>query len=198
MKTFLVEAAGPPEQGTRVRPRAEVIVLRGAMVLVGKNHRGGYRGKYMIPGGGIGPAEDPAAAARRECREEIAALCEIEKQLGDKKYDWPDIYGGRNPSSLVDGHREWLEKEGLKGERTYTFLATYTGKSKGDGGPADDKYDQDLITLGEFRKWIESQEDSEPWMLARKTDLLSYVAEIEEAGKAAKDKAREAAKGDET
>ncbi len=51
---------------------AAAIVLRGGRVLVQTRPSGAWAGWWEFPGGGIEPGEDAAAAAVRECREELA------------------------------------------------------------------------------------------------------------------------------
>ena len=51
---------------------AAAIVLRGGRVLVQTRPSGPWAGWWEFPGGGIESGEDAAAAAVRECREELA------------------------------------------------------------------------------------------------------------------------------
>jgi len=54
------------------RPIAAAVVLRAGRVLVQTRAAGPWAGFWEFPGGGIEPGEDAAAAAVRECREELA------------------------------------------------------------------------------------------------------------------------------
>ena len=117
MSLFIMEETeSSPKKGSRVRYRAEVLVLKGKKLLVGRNPKPGPKGAYNIPGGGVAPSESPEEGATRECREEIHAGCKILRKLGEVRYDFPDVYGGRNPAELSEEHRTWLEKENQKAE----------------------------------------------------------------------------------
>ena len=50
----------------RLRDRATVVVVRDGKVLLVRGHSG----KFVMPGGGIDPGEQPIAAAARELQEE--------------------------------------------------------------------------------------------------------------------------------
>lgn len=60
---------------------AVVVEVDGAVVLGRRAIEPGY-GKWCLPGGFVNDDEDPAAAAVRECREEIGAAIEITSLLG--------------------------------------------------------------------------------------------------------------------
>jgi 8-oxo-dGTP pyrophosphatase MutT (NUDIX family) len=180
MFLFLQEKDEDDIKGRKVRSRAEVLVIKGAKLLVGKYDKSGPRGKYLIPGGGIGKSENERQAARRECREEISTICMLTTKLGKARYDWPDIYGGRDPKTLSADHIKWLENENLAAEIVHTYLAEYVGESTGEGGPADDKYEPIEITFKEFREWVSTQEDDQPWMKQRRDDLYKYIKMIED------------------
>ena len=64
------------------QPRAGIVIVREGMVLLVKQWRFLLRGdSWELPGGSIDPGEDPAAGARRECREESGIVCGAMKPL---------------------------------------------------------------------------------------------------------------------
>lgn len=162
-------------RGENIRPRAEVIVLKGGKILLGNHEERGY----MIPGGGIAPSEFPEAAARRECREEISTICKIVKLLGKKTYTWPTLYMGIPPENLDENHRNWLERNSIKQEVVYTYLAEYVSPVSAETGPADDKYEPIEVTMKQFRDFFKEKEATVEWQKKRKSDLMGYLEDIE-------------------
>jgi 8-oxo-dGTP diphosphatase len=65
--------AGAEAAPERSPPRriAAAVLLRDGLVLVQTRTEGPWAGYWEFPGGGLEPGEDEAAAAVRECREEL-------------------------------------------------------------------------------------------------------------------------------
>jgi ADP-ribose pyrophosphatase YjhB (NUDIX family) len=84
---------------------AVVVEFDGAVVLGRRAIEPGY-GEWCLPGGFVDQDEDPAAAALRECREEIGAEVELRGLLGVyhiPKTTAPSLVGIAYQGRLVDG-----------------------------------------------------------------------------------------------
>jgi 8-oxo-dGTP diphosphatase len=96
-----------------------VVVEVGERVLLGRRSIEPGKGLWCLPGGFVNDDEDPADAARRECREEIGAGVEITGLLGVyhiAKRSAPSMVGVAYRARLADGERpepgtEMLELE---------------------------------------------------------------------------------------
>ncbi len=73
---------------------AGVLLLRGREVLLVRRIMEPFTGTWSIPAGFVNAYEDPAAAARRECREETGLIVEID--------DLFDLLSGREHSRGAD------------------------------------------------------------------------------------------------
>ncbi len=58
---------------TKTRTGSYAVIIKDRKIALIKKARGGYKGKYDLPGGGIEHMETPLEALYRECREEIGA-----------------------------------------------------------------------------------------------------------------------------
>jgi 8-oxo-dGTP diphosphatase len=68
---------------------AAAVVLRAGRVLVQTRAGGPWAGFWEFPGGGIEPGEDAAAAAVRECREELALEVRALETLQSLEWAYP-------------------------------------------------------------------------------------------------------------
>lgn len=85
-----------------------VVVEVGDRVLLGRRSIEPGKGLWCLPGGFVNDDEDPADAARRECREEIGASVEINDLLGVyhiAKPSAPSMVGIAYRARLADGER---------------------------------------------------------------------------------------------
>lgn len=86
---------------------AVVVEADGGIVLGRRSIEPGY-GLWCLPGGFVNDDEDPAAAAVRECFEEISAAVEVTALIGVfhiAKTDAPSMVGIAYKGRLVDGAR---------------------------------------------------------------------------------------------
>lgn len=144
---FLIES----NQSKDYRKRAEVIIVKNDKIFVGVRKGN----KFMLPGGGIGPNEEPGDAAKREAVEELNInCCDLIKIGGPITITWPDIYGGEE--QMNDKHKMWLDRHQLLGHINQTFVGKFSTISKSDTGPKDDKYPRKLITTQRYIDQLES------------------------------------------
>ena len=76
------------------RPRrriAAAVLLRAGRVLVQQRTDGAWAGFWEFPGGGLEPGEDAAAAAVRECREELALELRAVAPLHEVEWEYPAV-----------------------------------------------------------------------------------------------------------
>jgi 8-oxo-dGTP diphosphatase len=80
-----------PQGGAGGAPRriAAAVVLRGGRVLVQTRPEGAWAGFWEFPGGGVEPGEDEAAAAVRECREELGLEVRALSTLHAVEWSYP-------------------------------------------------------------------------------------------------------------
>jgi ADP-ribose pyrophosphatase YjhB (NUDIX family) len=86
---------------------AVVVEVDGGIVLGRRSIEPGY-GLWCLPGGFVNDDEDPAAAAMRECLEEISAQVEISELIGVyhiAKTGAPSMVGISYRARLTDGER---------------------------------------------------------------------------------------------
>jgi 8-oxo-dGTP diphosphatase len=84
---------------------AVVVEVEGGIVLGRRSIEPGY-GLWCLPGGFVNDDEDPAAAAARECLEEISAVVELGGLIGVyhiPKTDAPSMVGIAYRGRLADG-----------------------------------------------------------------------------------------------
>ena len=60
--------------------------LRGRWLVAAIRPAGKAQGVWALPKGGVGPGEDPAAAAVREVEEETGVRSRLDRKLGDARY----------------------------------------------------------------------------------------------------------------
>jgi ADP-ribose pyrophosphatase YjhB (NUDIX family) len=95
---------------------AVVIEVDGGIVLGRRAIEPGY-GLWCLPGGFVNDDEDPAAAAARECLEEVSALVELTGLIGVyhiPKTDASSMVGIAYRGRLVDGARPAVGAEMLE------------------------------------------------------------------------------------
>jgi len=95
---------------------AVVVETDGGIVLGRRSIEPGY-GLWCLPGGFVNDDEDPAAAAVRECLEEISAPVEVTGLIGVfhiAKTDAPSMVGVAYRGRLVDGARPSAGEEMLE------------------------------------------------------------------------------------
>jgi len=80
---------GAPQAERPPRRIAAAVVLRAGRVLVQTRAGGPWAGWWEFPGGGLEPGEDEAAAAVRECREELGLQVRALAPLHAVEWSYP-------------------------------------------------------------------------------------------------------------
>lgn len=124
---------------------AYAVIIKNNKIALIKKARGGYKGKYDLPGGGIEHTETPIEALHRECREEIGAkvvnaelldvtstniIWQMEEDLIEDLHHVGALYKveleEENLKTDADGldslGAEWREIESLTEETTSPFV----------------------------------------------------------------------------
>jgi 8-oxo-dGTP diphosphatase len=90
---------------------AAVIAREGRFLLTQRGPEGRLAGYWEFPGGKIEPGESPAAALRRELREELGVTIEVGERVGQLVHDYPArrVELEFLAAELVDGEPRPLE-----------------------------------------------------------------------------------------
>ena len=92
------------------------VIIKNNLVFATQRGYGEFKDGWEFPGGKIEKDETPIEALKREIKEELNALIEIDEYLLTVEYDYPNFHLSMQVfiCHLIDPHLELLEHESAK------------------------------------------------------------------------------------